>query len=420
MKNILARTALAAALLCSTAGAVTMLSASPAYAEEHVSKAVGKPLNDAIKAAQAKDWAGANAAVAEAEAGASTDFDKLKINQIKAYIAVSQKDYAAATTLYELIIVSPAFGSLDPKDQQEGLRNALLLATNAQHWPQVIAAAERLQKLAPLDALALSNLAVAYYNTKDLDKAKETAQKSIDMDKAAGKQPEQAALQIMMSAQASNNDQAGALATLEQLAIDYGNPADWNKVIETAFSTPGITELDALYMYRLMFQIGANPEADDYTSAAGIADHAGYPAEAMAILNAGLSAGKISRGGRVSELLGKAGPGEAQDRKLLPQLVKLADAAKDGKQELALAEDYWGYGRYADAVTAGQAALTKGGLKDPGEAHFIIGICLVAQGQYAQGIDALSNAGAAPARAKAAHLWTIWAQRKMKAAPAAH
>ena len=419
MKQHLLRTAFIAALLCGSTTAIATVPYAYAAKEPQVSRAVGEPLNEAIKAAQKNNWAAAHVALQKAESVPKISaFDQLKVNQIKAFIAVQQKDYATATTAYEAVVASPAFASLDPKQQQQSLRNALLLSTNAHHWPQVINAAERLQKMAPLDATSLTNLAVAYYNQKDMVKAKATAEQAIATEKAAKQPPPQAALQIIMSADASSNDEAGALKTLEKLTLYYGTADDWGQLIDNALGTKGITELDALYMYRLRYITHAVTAPDDYTISARIADKRGYPAEALQYLQQGLIANKITDTGKVGQLLATATHEKSEDAHSLPQIARSAQNARGGKQELALAEDYWGYQRYADAVTAGKAALAKG-VKHPSEAHFIVGIALAAQAQYAEADQELAQVDGAPARARAAALWKLWIKSKEQSAAAA-
>lgn len=425
MKKQFARAALAAALLCGTAGAAAVLTASPAMAEQHVSRAVGEALNDAIKAAQAGDYPTAAAALQKADAVTDkSDFDKMKIDQIKGFVAIGQKDYAAATTAYEGIVASPAFSTLDKKEQQQTLHNAALLSAQAKHWPQVIFETNALEKFGPLDDKAYAVLAQAYYFTNDYANAKTAAEKSVAAAKAAGIEPQQAALEIIMSAQAKSNDQAGAMKTLEMLAANYGGASDWGQLIDHGLGTKGITELDALYLYRLRLATGAEAAAEDYTIAAGIAIHQGYPAEAQNILEKGLSTGKLSHSGKVSALLRKAREGVRVDKGSLGAIAKAAHRSKYGEQLIKLAEDYYGYGRYDDAAAAAQAGIAKGHLKDASEGHFILAISLIGQGKIAEGQAELAKVDGSPARAKAAHLWDLYAQYKTKqaakaAAPAA-
>ena len=420
MKKQFARAALATVLLCSSAGAVMMVSTTTAMAEEKVSRAVGTSLNDVLAAVQAKDFKTAHDKLAEADAVADkSEFDKFKINQIRAYLAVQESDYATATTAYEAMLASPAFAGLEEGDKKSTLHNGILLSAQAKHWPQVIADAQQLEALNAADDKTYAVLGQAYYFTNDFANAQTAAQKSVDMAKAAGQQPQQASLEIIMSAQAKSNDQAGALKTLEDLAVNYGGASDWAQLIDHALGTKGINELDALYLYRLRFMTGATTEADDYTIAAGIALHAGYPAEAQAILEKGLADGKISRGGKAGEQLSQARAGARADEASLKAIASAAERSKQGEQDVKLAEDYWGYGRYGDAETAARRAISKGGMKDPSEGNFILGIALTAQGKTAEAQAALAKVDSTPARAKAAHLWDLYAQHKAKVSASA-
>jgi hypothetical protein len=415
MKKQFARAMLAAALLCGSATAAMMLPATTAMAEQKVSRKVGEALNAAIKAAQAKDYATATQSLQAAEAVSDkTDYDTYKIEQIRGYIAIQQQDYATATRAYEAMVISPAFANEEDKDKKTTLHNAALLSAQAQHWPQVIADSKQLEALNGMDDKTYAVLAQAYYFTKDVANAKQAAQKSVDMAKAAGQQPQQAALEIIMSAQAKGNDQASALKTLETLAVNYGSAKDWGQLIDHALGTRGIKELDALYLYRLRFLAGATSSADDYTIAAGIALHNGYPTEAKSILEKGLASGKISRHGRVASQLAQARRDARADARSLSSIARQAERSKSGEQDVKLAEDYWGYGRYADAEAAARRALQKGRMRDSGEGTFILGIALVAQNKTAEAQQVLAKVDGSAARAAAAHLWDLYAQHKAK------
>ena len=419
MKKNFARAALAALLLCSSAGTIMMVSTGTAMAEDKVSRDVGKPLNDTIAAIQAKDFKTAHEKLGEADAVATkSEFDVFKINQIRAYLAIQEQDYPTATTAYESMIASPSFAGIEDADKKTTLHNGILLSAQAKHWPQVIADATMLDGLKAADDKTYAVLAQAYYFTNDYANAQTAAQKAVDMAKAAGQQPQQAALEIIMSAQAKSNDQAGALKTLEDLAVNYGGAADWSQLIDHALGTKGIKELDALYLYRLRFMSGATTEADDYTIAAGIALHSGYPAEAQSILEKGLAAGKISRDGKAAAQLQQARDGARADERSLSAIASAAEHSKQGEQDVKLAEDYWGYGRYADAEAVARRGIAKGGIKDPSEGNFILGIALAAQGKTADAQATLAKVDGTPARATAAHLWDLYAQHKAKASAA--
>ncbi|HET7335826.1 MAG TPA: hypothetical protein VFI93_11975 [Rhizomicrobium sp.] len=416
MNKTFMRAAFAAALMMTTAGVGAVIVPTAAHAEPKVSRDVGKLLSEAQELTKTKDWQGALAKVKEAQAVENkTDDDNYVINKFLGFVSINLQDYATATTAYEAMATSP---SLPDEEKKEVFRNATLLSGQAQHWPQVIYDAKELEKLNAMDDKTYAVLAQAYYFTDDFANAKVAAQKSIDMAKASGAEPQQAALQIVMSAQAKTNDQAGAEQTLEQLAVQYNSPSSWRQLADVAMGTKGIKDLDALYLYRLKYATGAMTQADDYTIMASLANQLGYPSEAKAVLERGIGSGKLSSG-KAAAQMAKARQGAAIDERSLSTYAAQAKRSKSGEQDVKLAEDYYGYGRYAEAAEAAQRAISKGGLKDPSEGPMILGMAQMGQGKYAAAEQTFKTVRGTAARHKAAHVWTLYAQAKQKAtAPA--
>ncbi len=417
MKTKTIRAALAAGLF----GAVSLF-ALDAYAADNtgpkVSKDVGAPLAEAQKLMQAGDNQGALAKVHEAQAVATrTADDDYVINEFLANAAIGVKDYTTAATAYEAMADSPVLNE-DPNKAQT-LHNAIILATNAKHYQKAIGYGQQLQALGPVDDKVDASLSEAYYYTNDFAHAQEMAQKSVDAAKAAGKAPDRGAMQIILNSQAGQKNEAGAEATLEQLATSYGDPQDWGQMIDIALGTKGLRDIDALYMNRLRFMSGATAKEDDYTLAAGIATQLYFPGEARAILTEGINKG-IVKSGKANAMLAQARAKAASDEKSLPG-QEAAGEKQGGEYNAKLAEAEYGYGRYAQAESAARRAIAKGGMKDPSEAQMVLGQALVGQGKYADAITAFGAVSGGPATVKAAHLWTDWAKYKSQsaAAPAA-
>jgi hypothetical protein len=410
MKNF-ARAALAATLICASAGAVSLVSSALAADAPSVSKSVAKPLSEAQKLMTTGDFKGALAKVQEAQAATDrTPFDDYKINQFLAFVAIKQTDYPAATTAYEAMADSTVMPDEEKKDTWH---NACLLSSQAKHYQKAIVYCGQLATINALDDQTTATLAEDYYFTNDIPHAQQYAQQSIDRSKAAGQPPNQAALQIVMSAQAKQNNQAGAEETLEQLALTYNGADNWGQLIDVTLGTRGLKDQDALYLYRLRLLVGAMSHPDDYTTLGGVASQLGYPTEAVAVLQQGISSGKITSG-QAADIMNKARRDAAADARSLPSIEASAARAKTGEQDVKLGEDYWGYGRYADAEAAAQRAVAKGGLKNPGEGPLLIGAAQAAQGKYDEAVQSLSQVGGSDAQKKTAHLWSIYAQAKKK------
>ncbi len=276
-----------------------------------------------------------------------------------------------------------------------------------------------MQALNGLDYTTEATLAVAYYSTNDFAHAQQLAQKSVDDAKAAGQPPTEQALIIIMSSQAQQKNDAGAQQTLETLALNFNKRENWSQLVDIALSSIASSskghksprqDPDALYLLRLKMLVpDAMSSASDFEILADAANQQGYPTEAYNVLQKGIGSGKMTAGQAGSDFA-LARNGAALDAKQLGTIAAQAERAKTGEQDIKLAEDYWGYGRYADAEAIARRAIGKGGLKDPSEGPMLLGMLLVAQGKYDDAVQTLAQATGSPTRTKAAHLWSLYAQ----------
>lgn len=411
-----ARAALVATLMMSAASATAMMAAtSVAQAAEKVGKAVGAPLNEATKAMQVQDWATALAKTQEAAAiPTKNGYEEYTVNKFLGIVYVNMKDMTSATKYYLLAADSP---SMPEEEKKDVWHNALLLAGQAKMYDKAVFYAKGLEAMGALDDALTAETAVAYYNLKDYPNAQTYAQKSIDMAKAAGKKPNEAAMQIVMGTQAKSNDQAGALKTLEQLAIDYNSADSWQQLTGLALSGKSMQPIDALYIFRLRYTSGAMKDSDDYVVYGSLGNQLGYSVEAKAILEQGISSGKLTSG-QAGATLTKARNDAAMDQKAMNQIISSAKASKSGEQDVKLAEDLYGYGRYAEAEEAARRGIGKGGIKDASEGQMILGLALVAQGKNDEAITTLDQVSGSANRKRAAQIWSIYAQAKKKLAGA--
>ena len=411
MRPFFVRVALAAAV----AANVALIPAS-SMAAEKVSAAVGKPLQEADKALKANDAATALAKVQEAQAVPNrTAFDDFTINQFAGNVALKQNDLKTAEKYF---IAAAAYPDMSPADKKNIYTVTVEVATNVQDWPTIVQYGGLLQAMGPIDANIVEPLAVAYYNTGDHAKALQIAQAQIDADKAAGKQPSQALMQILVNGQAGAKDNAGATATLEGLVVSYGDPNDWSRLIDPAFGG-GMSDLQALNLYRLRIATNATTSVEDYAIMANVTTKAAYPGETVSMLEHGLAKGEIKSGDKTAAPLAQARAKVPGDKRDLAALEQAAKSHKTGDFDVKAAETYYGYGRYAEAEAAARQAISKGGMKNPAEAPMVLGMSLAMQGKNAEAADAFSKVGGNASDHKIAHLWTLYAQRKYTA-PATH
>lgn len=417
MRKSFVRTVFAASLMAGAAWITPGLAAdAPA---QKVSAAVGKPLSEAAKAMKANDFVTALAKTKEAEAASThVPFDDYTIQQFYGNIYIGTKDYKGAEGAFEAMSSSSA---LPPADKAGVLTTVIQLAVNNADWPAVMQYAAQLQAIGPLPDNVVEPVAVAYYNSGALDKALVLAKQGIATAQAAGKSPPQSLMDIVTRSQLKSNDTAGAQKTLEGLAQTYGEPNDWAQLIDLSFGTlKNLNDLQALYLYRLRVTTNATTSVDDYAIMANITTKAGYPGETVAFLEHGMSQGTVKAGDKAGAQLSLARSKMGEDQKSLPAFAKAAEARKSGDFDVKLAEAYYGYARYADAEAAAQRAITKGGMKDAGEAQMVLGMALTGEGKSADAAAAFAKAGGSANNTAIAHLWSLYAERKYGSTPVAH
>jgi tetratricopeptide (TPR) repeat protein len=379
---------------------------APAKKEDEgpkVRAAVGKGLNDAMKAIDAKDFGTALAKVKEVDAAIKdkSPFEEYQVAKYLGFIAINQvpmPDYAAAAAAYNREIASGGA----PEAEKAGMYNvAMRLNYQSMDFADVIKDAAELQKMQPLDDTGYLVLIQSYFNTSDFANAAETSKKEIAAKVAAGGKPSEDVLGLLLNAQIKNKNEAGAREALDQLAMISAKPEAWGQVIDFTLGAQGINDHQLLNAYRLSMLTGTMKDTD-YAAMATIDLQNGLPKEAIAALTKAMKTG---------ELMDQANQLAKRDdiNALAAEAVKQTN---NGEVDVKLGESYYTYGQYDKAVEALQKGIQKGGLKDPADAQTTLGIAYLAAGQKDKATEAFEaaakNQGAA---GQVAHAWSLYSRR---------
>jgi len=415
MKKNLVRAVLVAGLTVLFASATFTATSAAAddSAKPKISRALSKPLSDAQKAFQAKDWPTMIAKMKEAQAVADqTDFDKYVVNYYSGLAYYNGGDMAAATTFFLAAAESTVASA---EDHANALHIALDLENQAKNYAKVIELGQTAEKDGVLNSAAAAELSVAYYNTADYANAKLYAQKSIDADNAAGKMSDRAAYQVVLMSQNRQKDIPGELGTLGIMAKNFGDPEDWGNFVDVSLGTLPTSpsrEVAALYFYRLRLTVGAKTKAEDYLLMCELTLGLRYPGEAQRALQTGLKAGVLDQTqAKVAAALNKANAAARADEPTLPVADAAAAKSASATGDVSVAEDYFGYGQYADAARVAQRAIPKSGPKAV-EAQLLLGVVQVVQGDNAAGAQSLAAVKGDAGLEKAAQAWILYATRK--------
>jgi tetratricopeptide (TPR) repeat protein len=387
----------------------------PAETGGKISKAVTPQMIAVQKAAAANNW---QEVMTQAQAALAvpdhTPFDEVEINTFIGIAAVNLKDMNTARKAFETAADNPANADLPPAEREQLFHNSLILSAGSQEWQKAIAYGQVLEQMGKNDDATYGDIAVAYYNLKDSAHAQQYAQKSIAAAKAAGKQPDENALKIVMNSQIASNP-AAAEQTLENIVMRTNSAEDWGRLIDHTFGVPGTNDATAMDLYRLKFATNSLRK-DDAALAGKLANELYYYGDAERILQSqGIGGPDLSQ----------ARSGAAKEQGSLNAEIA-AGRKGSGQDAIRVGEALYGYGRYAEAEELGRAAMAKGlggkkcrGHCDPATAATLVGMAQVAQGKNAEAIATLNAVTGSEADRKTAHLWAMYAQLKQGGAPPA-
>src|SRR6185312_3927807 len=150
---------------CAAAAVLTVSGAQAATTPPKWSSGVQKQLLAAQKAAQAKDWPTAKAAIEAAkQVSGRTPFDDYQIANFTIFVDANSNDIPGATAAAQAAADSPA---QPEEDKQKNLKTATQLSLMSKQFDKALTYAKALAATNPTDAASSEAIIEAYYNAKD-------------------------------------------------------------------------------------------------------------------------------------------------------------------------------------------------------------------------------------------------------------
>lgn len=413
MKKSLLRAAVVACLpFCALA--LTSAQAADKADTPKPSKSIAKPLGECKKALDAKDYPTTIAKCGEAKAVPDlTDYDNYLINRFigVAYYQTNDRPHAAEAFL--AVVKNPATPA---EDRQNLLGAAIQLAAETNNGAAVGELAQLAAKSNITNPDVYAPIAQYYYGVNDTQNTILYAQKGIDAANAAGKLPQYGLYQLLTFSYDKIKDRPNEIKGLTMMARDYGKPEDWKYLLDFSLEflpkgNKNAAAVAALNIYRLRLLVGADWAPSNFLEAADAADSVKAFGDERTFLNMGLQKGAFNAA-KIAPLVAKNNADAKKDEPALPQIEKIA---KDGKSLTSVAEAYYGYGRYADAMRAAQNAINAGG-PFVAEAKLVLAMSQARSGNEAAAKETLTGFTGDPALVRVADLWNVYLNRRPPAA----
>jgi tetratricopeptide (TPR) repeat protein len=405
--SMILRALLLAALLAPLGAA---LDGSAVAVEEKLTarEQVGKPVQAAEQLLKQKRYKEAQAKLQEADAvPAKTPYETYVIEATRAVLALETGDYPGTIKALDAVL---ATGILPPSEALKRVETLVQLSYQAKTYPGVIAYGERYYKEGGSEDGPRQLMAQAYYLEGDFTDAARTSRVLMQQDQRAGRKTGETLLQLLVSSEYKQKNDAGYRDALKRLVASYPKKEYWRDLLATVQKQPGFADRLTLDLDRLMAATDTLETQDQYMEAAQLALQAGLPGDAKALLNKGYAAGVLGKGAgaeRQQRLAAMAAKQSGEDLKTLPQLAYEADAARDGLPWVKLGEADASYRRYDDAIAAYQKGLQKGGLKHPEDTQLHLGVACLHAGQKDKALAALGAVTGTDGAHDLAQLWLL-------------
>ena len=391
----------------------SFLAVRPAYAAppQKLTRDVGLKLQAAQKEVQKGHYAKALGLLDQASAmPKQTPYSRHVATQLYVYAYERTHDYAKlAPKLEELR--SDAYAS--PAEQKQYTTALAQIFYQLHNYPKAIQyGTEAIQK-GWADAQMPVLVGQAYYLQGNWRGTIQFEKSLINAAIKRGQKPSKQALQLVQSSCQHLNDNACLLDSIEQLVIYYPKPQYWQFLIYKTLQTVK-SDSNLLEAYRLAFDVGVMQQPHEFTDYAELAIEANDPGEAEMVLDKALKANVFTtknKRAKAERLLADAKRRAAKDLGGgLASTAAVAAKQRTGESDVRVGLAYFGYQKYDQAVQLFSQGIAKGGLRNPAEAHLLLGIAQLKAGNKPAALKAFRAVKGNTVLQRLASLWSLKAR----------
>ena len=274
--------------------AALLFASITATAADTVRPVVGKPLQEAQKLMQAKNFKSALASIDAAEkVGGLTPYESFVVSQMRGAASAGAGDSAGAAAAFEKVLAAKR---LPPEEQLRITEAVAGTYLRAKNYPKAIEWIQAYRDGGGTKPETLGFLPQAYYLSGDFKRCAQESAAQIVAAEKAGRTPSEDQLKILASSLVKQNDMAGYTQALEKMVRYYPKPDYWTDLIQRTATKPGFSRNLDLDMYRLLRATGNLNQTKDYMEMAQLAVQSGLPGEAKAIVDEVYAKGLLGTG----------------------------------------------------------------------------------------------------------------------------
>lgn len=403
---------LIAAIGFAAAPELTNIAANTAFAQEAMRPEIGKIVQAAGELFKAKKYKEALGKIHEADSvSGKTVNENFTIERMRLSIANAAGDNNAVIHSAEAIISASKLTGKDQLQMIQVLANAYYKAGNyakaAQWYGRYYSDGGTDPSLRPYMIQAMSQ-------SGDSSKAMKEVMADMAADEKAGRAPSLSNLEYYANAALKQKDMAGYSSALEKMISYHGKKEYWINLLNNIERKPGYSERLSLDLYRLKLALGQISKTSDYMEMSQLALQAGFPAEAIKVIDAGYKSGALGAGNeaeRHKRLRDLANKNMAESNKNATATEEEAKQNKEGSGLLNVGFAYVTAGKFDKGLGLMEEGIAKGGLKRVDDAKLHMGIAYLLAGKKPNALKTFKTVQGSDGTADMARYWTIYAHQ---------
>lgn len=341
-----------------------------------------------------------------------SDYEHALTQQSLAYAFMAQRRYGEASRAMEAALAKEAL----PRDVVHALRyNLTQVYVQMEDYGKAHAALMRWLKDEPSPSADAHFLAaIVHHRIQQHDAAISHVQKAIS--KTAN--PREEWYQFLLSLLFERKRYQEALPVLKRLVARYpGHASYWRYLTDVYLNLK--REGEALGVLRCAYHKGVLEE-NDRIRMAQLFLRQGLPYSAARLLEKEMARGQISRNAKNLELLGNSWTMAREPKRAIAALREAAASSGSGHLHLVIGQMQIGLEDWREASNSLDRALSKGGLKKPGEAQLLLGMSLYHSGEKTRATSIFQRASQDGGVRAQARRWLDLIDRERNIAAAQH
>ena len=297
-------------------------------------------------------------------------FEIARIEQLLASIDEKEQHWADARAHLERAIGS---GGLNEQELDAARYQLVRLLLREERWQEAIDAWNRWAELAlaPPQAGAHFELAIARYQLQDLDGALGSARKAVELSR----EPREPYLELLIAIRLQRNELAEAVP-LQKTLLGVAPLKRKNWVQLAAVDSQLGNEAEAAQAMQIAYYGGLLTDERDLRVLGQLLVQIGIPYRAGRILSTAIERKEVDPDAGYDQLLAEAWIVAREYARAIEPLAAAADRSETGNLYVPVAQLHAQLEDWDGAVGALQSALDRGRLDSPGDAYLLLGVAL--------------------------------------------